>query len=186
MILMETVLAVEGGSFRKGLDKRAPAAFLLTEGILPKRLTVKWVEVDGLDATGRLMEVIREMGLREGVVMSGSIPIAGFNLIDPRAVLESGLPSIFVLTKRPNREGVRVALMKHFEDWEERMRVIDSAGEVYEALLSDGERVFLESVGIDRERAVRIVEGLTIFGKLPEPIRLARMVARALSRAIRS
>ncbi|MDH5811847.1 MAG: hypothetical protein QXP73_06050, partial [Candidatus Methanomethylicaceae archaeon] len=57
---MQKVLAVEGGSFRKGVDRRVPSAFLFSEGIRPKRLIVKWVEVDGLDATERLKEAIRE------------------------------------------------------------------------------------------------------------------------------
>ncbi|MGQ9759392.1 MAG: endonuclease dU [Candidatus Methanomethylicaceae archaeon] len=184
---METVLAVEGGSFRKGVDRRAPAAFLLTDGIRPKRLVIKWVEVDGLDATERLREAIREMGVKDGIVMAGSVPIAGFNLLDPRVILrEFGIPTIYVLAEKPDREAVRSALMKHFEDWERRMDIIDGAGEAFEMEIPECGKIFLEVVGIERERAARILEGMTIFGKLPEPLRLARMVARALSRAIRT
>lgn len=184
MMWMQRVLAVEGGSFRKGLDSRVPAAFLLTEGIVPKCLLVKWVEVDGMDATERLKEAIEEAGMKEGVVMAGSIPIAGFNLIDGREVLrEYGIPTIYVLREKPDREAVRAALLKHFKDWESRLGVIEGAGAIIETALADGERIFIEAVGIDEKEAVRVVEGLTIFGKLPEPLRLARMVARALSRA---
>ncbi|MCX8182308.1 MAG: DUF99 family protein [Candidatus Methanomethyliaceae archaeon] len=184
---MQRVLAVEGGSFRKGVDRRVPAAFLFAEGIRPKRLIVKWVEVDGLDATERLKEAIREEGMREGVVIAGSVPIAGFNLIDAREVLkEFGLPTVFVLRDRPDVNAVRSALMKHFKDWKRRLEIIEAAGPIKEVSLGGGEGVFIEVVGMGEAEAKRIIEGLTIFGKLPEPLRLARMVARSLSRAIGS
>ncbi|MBC7113319.1 MAG: DUF99 family protein [Candidatus Methanomethyliales bacterium] len=182
---MLRVLAVEGGSFRKGVDKKAPAAFLFAEGIRPKRLIVKWVEVDGLDATERLKEAIKEGGMEEGVIIAGSVPIAGFNLIDAKEVLkEHGLPTVFVLREIPDKEAVRAALIKHFKDWERRLKIIEGAGQLEEVVLAEGERVFIEAVGIEKDEAKKIVEGLTIFGKLPEPLRLARMVARAISRAI--
>ena len=181
---MKKVLAVEGGSFRKGLDRRVPAAFLFAEGIRPVRLIVKWVEVDGLDATDRLKEAIKEGGMKEGVVIAGSVPIAGFNLIDAREVLRVfGLPTVFVLKEAPDKDAVRAALVKHFKDWERRLEVIEAAGPVVELVLAGGERVFIGAVGIDSEEAERVVEGLTIFGKVPEPLRIARMVARGLSRA---
>ncbi|MGC8936564.1 MAG: DUF99 family protein, partial [Candidatus Methanomethylicaceae archaeon] len=147
---MRNFLAVEGGSFRKGVDRRVPAAFLFTDGIRPRRLIVKWVEVDGLDATERLKEAIREDGMRDGIVLAGSVPIAGFNLIDAREVLrEFGIPTIFVLRDRPNREAVRATLVKHFKDWERRLEVIEGAGEIAEVILFEGEKVFLEVVGMD-------------------------------------
>jgi len=180
---IEKVLAVGGGSFRKGLDRRAPAAFLFSEGIRPKRLIVKWVEVDGLDATERVKEAIIELGMREGVVIAGSLPIAGFNMIDGREILrETGLPTIFVLKERPDILGVRGALMRHFADWERRLEIVEGAGPISEIPLREGGRIFIEAVGIDPAEAQRLVDGLTIFGKLPEPLRLARMVARGLSR----
>lgn len=184
---MQKVLAVEGGSFRKGVDRRVPSAFLFAEGIRPKRLIVKWVEVDGLDATERLKEAIREGEMKEGIVIAGSVPIAGFNLIDAREVLrEFGLPTVFVLRERPDKDAVRSALMRHFKDWGRRLEVIEAAGPVVEVVLAEGERIFIEAVGIGEAEAKKIVEGLTIFGKLPEPLRIARMVARQLSRVIRS
>jgi endonuclease V-like protein UPF0215 family len=184
---MLRVLAVEGGSFRKGVDRRAPAAFLFAEGIRPRRLIVKWVEVDGLDATERLKEAIREGGMEEVVVIAGSVPIAGFNLIDAKEVLrEFGLPTVFVLREAPDRDAVRAALIKHFKDWERRLEIIEGAGQLAEVVLAEGEIVYIEAVGMGEDEAKRVVEGLTIFGKLPEPLRLARMVARAISRAISS
>jgi len=176
------VLAVEGGSFSKGTDRTAPAAFLLTEGIQPRRLIIKRVEVDGLDATERLMETVEELDREVDVVMSNSIPIAGFNLLDPRRVLDRfGIPSIFVLGERPDQEAVRAALKKHFRDWRKRVTVIEGAGGFHELSLEGENPVLVECVGVKPAEAMRVVRRLTIFGRVPEPLRIARIVARAVS-----
>jgi endonuclease V-like protein UPF0215 family len=176
------VLAVDGGSFSKGVDKFAPVAFLLTDGIRPKSLIIKRVEVDGLDATERLIETIEELNREVDVVMSSSIPIAGFNLLDPKEALEKfGIPSIFVLGERPDQGAVRAALKKHFIDWGKRLKIIEGAGEFHELPLGGEKPVLLECAGIKPAEAMRLVKRLTIFGRVPEPVRIARMVARAVS-----
>ena len=181
------VLAVEGGSFSKSADRTTPAAFLLTEGIQPRRVIIKRVEVDGLDATERLMETIEELSREVDVVMSSSIPIAGFNLLDPKKVLERfGIPSVFVLGERPDQGAVRAALKKHFRDWKKRVAVIEGAGGFRELSLEGENPVLVECVGIEPAEAMRLVRRLTIFGRIPEPVRLARMVARAVSCAVKA
>ncbi|MDD1766473.1 MAG: DUF99 family protein [Candidatus Methanomethyliaceae archaeon] len=176
------VLAVEGGSFSKGVDKFALAAFLLTDGIQPKSLIIKRVEVDGLDATERLIETIEELNREVDVVISSSIPIAGFNLLDSKEVLKKfGIPSIFVLGERPDQGAVRAALKKHFIDWRKRIKIIEGIGEFHELPLEGEKAVLLECAGIKPAEAMRLVKRLTIFGRVPEPVRIARMVARTVS-----
>jgi endonuclease V-like protein UPF0215 family len=181
------VLAAEGGSFSKSADKTTQVAFLLTEGIQPRRLIMRRVEVDGLDATERLMETIEELDREVDVVMSSSIPIAGFNLLDPKKVLERfEIPSVFVLGERPDQGAVRAALKKHFRDWKKRLAVIEGVG-VFHKLSLEGENpVLMECVGIKPAEAMRLVRRLIIFGRIPEPVRLARMVARAVSCAVKT
>lgn len=178
------MLAVEGGSFSKyqGQGEKALVAFLFAEGVRPAELRFRRVDIDGMDATDRLLEVIGEL-LAEGegvdAVMSGSVPIAGFNLIDAGRVFERHrIPTIFVLRERPDEAAVEAALRKHFSDWRERLDIIKGAGSVRE-MTPDGEQLLLECVGIDDKRALRMVRSLTVFGKLPEPLRIARMVCRA-------
>ena len=109
------VLAVEGGSFSKEAGKRAIMALLLTEGIVLKRLHFTSVEVDGLDATDRLLEGMVSLGSRPDLVLSDSIPIAGFNMINAEEIeIEAGIPTVFVLPNIPDERGVANALRKHF------------------------------------------------------------------------
>jgi len=176
------VLAVEGGSFSKKAGGHAPMAMLLAEGTLPRRLELAFVEVDGLDATEVLLGRMASFGQQIDLVLSDSVPIAGFNMIDAKEIRDrTGKPAVFVLPQMPDAGGVEAALRKHFPDWERRLGILSAAGVPTPCRLGDGE-VYLERRGLEAAEALRALERLTLFGKVPEPIRLARMAAREGSR----
>jgi hypothetical protein len=178
------VLAVEGGGFSKAIGGKAVMALLLTEGIVPRRLSFARIEVDGLDATERIIETMVSLGSRVDLVLSDSVPIAGFNMIDAGTIKErAGKPTVFVLPDMPDAEGVEGALRKHFPDWKCRLEILAAAGKLTTHRLGEGE-VHLECVGIGAGDALRLLERLTVFGKVPEPIRLARMAAREAGRLV--
>lgn len=178
------VLAVEGGGFSKAIGGKAVMALLLTEGIVPRRLSFARIEVDGLDATERIIEAMVSLGSRVDLVLSDSVPIAGFNMIDAGTIKErAGKPTVFVLPDMPDAEGVEGALRKHFPDWKCRLEILAAAGKLTTHRLGEGE-VHLECVGIGAGDALRLLERLTVFGKVPEPIRLARMAAREAGRLV--
>ena len=157
-------------------------AMLLAEGTLPKRLAFARIEVDGLDATEALVGRMASFGPRIDLVISDSVPIAGFNMIDARAIREqTGKPTVFVLPEMPDADGVAAALRKHFPDWERRLAILAAAGEPTPHRLGDGE-VYLECEGLEGGEALGVLERITVFGKIPEPIRLAKMAAREASR----
>ncbi len=179
MVARRTILAVEGGSFSKG-GGEAPVVFLLTRGTKVQDLEVGRMTVDGLDGTERVLEFL---GGHAGVdvLMSGSVPIAGFNLIDPREILlRGGVPSVFVLEAKPDREAVLRALRRHFADWQKRIDILDGAGEAHEFVYG-GKRFVIECTGIEAGEALELADRLAVFGNVPEPIRLARMIARTIS-----
>jgi len=179
------ILAVSGGSFSKAVGGNAPIAFVYAEGIKPKRLIFREVKVDGLDATTKVLEVVEEIKGRVDVIMARSLPISGFNLIDPKVIFERrDIPTVFVLGDKPEEGAVVSALRKHFDDWKVRLEVLRGAGSIREFPDDDG-KVLLECFGISPEEAFRVVRRLSIFGRVPEPLRIAAMAARAVSHPAR-
>jgi len=184
---LKRVVAVGGGAIRRGgAGGMVPMALLLARGTIPERLRIRDVQEDGTDATPRIVEFVRSCGAAVDALMARSVPIAGFNYIDARAVLEEcGVPSVFVLGEEPDMAAVGRALMGHFPDWEARLRAIEGAGPVHAVRLrggGDGEggRMLIECVGIGVRDAVALARGVTVFGMVPEPVRVALMAARAV------
>jgi len=171
-----------------------PMALLLARGTVPERLCIRDVQADGTDATPKIIKFIRSCADGVDALMARSVPIAGFNYIDAGAVLrECGVPSVFVLGGEPDMAAVGGALRRHFADWEGRLRAIEGAGPVHRLRDGgeggkdevregkEGETLFIECVGIGVRGALALARGLTVFGTVPEPVRIAGMVAKAVS-----
>lgn len=181
------VLALEDGSFPP--KKRRPARTLLV-GVLVHEFRVlsvriEEIEVDGTDGTEKAIKIAENVGVFD-LVMLGSIAYAGFNFINPAELYDAfKKPVIVIVGERPNNEAVRSALMKHFSDWEKRWQVFSRFGEVDEVLVTPRENpVYVNFVGLDRDLAIPILRGLTVFGRFPEPLRVAWIVAKSLSRSL--
>jgi endonuclease V-like protein UPF0215 family len=171
--------------FKKGIDRFVPLVMMITKGIIPFELVIKNIEVDGIDATDKIIEILSERKIDKGVIMARSVPIAGFNIIDANRIFnEVHIPTIFILERKPNMDLVRSALQKHFQDWKERLTVLESI-KIEEIETLKG-KFIIGYVGISINDVKKIIETTTIFGKIPEPLRLARIIAKSLTNIIRN
>ncbi|MEM1827669.1 MAG: DUF99 family protein, partial [Desulfurococcaceae archaeon] len=177
------IMAVCGGGFRKNIDKNTIIILLITEGIILKRIIIKSIEVDGLDATDKILEGIEEEKVE--VLIAGSIPLAGFNLINAKEIFnKKEVPSIFILEREPNINAVKEALIKHFKDWKERLAILEEV-KINKVHTLKGE-IILGIMGMKLEEAIKIIEETTIFGKTPEPLRLAKILAKSITKIMKT
>jgi len=185
------ILGVEDGSFDpQKLQRRGETVLcgVLTHGFRVEDVFLRLIKVDGLDATEKLLDMASKLNSLD-VVLLGGVTFGGFNIIDPVAVYEDlKVPVIVVTTERPDNEAVLNALRKHFEDWRLRYKVFErlaSISPIYEAKLNPRENpVFLEVVGMEFDRALELLKRVTVRGRVPEPLRIANRVAKAVSRAL--
>jgi endonuclease V-like protein UPF0215 family len=113
------------------------------------------------------------------LLLAGIAP-AWFNVIDLHTVAEStGLPTISVSFE--DSPGLADAIREAFEDpavVEDRLMAYrDQPGR--RAVAVTDETVYVRAVGIDPEAAADVVRAYTPDGGRPEPLRVARLAARA-------
>jgi endonuclease V-like protein UPF0215 family len=138
--------------------------------------------VGGMDATGAVLGIIASLARRDinVVMVSGSV-VAWFNILDPEAISRTtGLPLIVVTYE--DSEGLEGDILHHFPGDEDRLRAYRRLGDRVPVLLGEGAQVFIRPTGIAPEDAARILRDFTRDGKVPEPVRVARLVARAAMR----
>ncbi len=150
------------------------------EGILKTEITK-----DGMDVTDKLIEMVktsRQLGQLRIIITDG-ITFAGFNVLDIRRVFnELGLPVIAVSRTKPNMRDIKKAL-KNLPDWPRRWDIIRRSGKVYALRPLRGTRpIYVQPMGIDRKTAKQIVEHTRGRSSIPEPVRVAHMVATAIVR----
>ncbi len=177
------VLGIDDSPF-KFKDERAPVIGALVrvpdylESVMKTEVTV-----DGTDATAKLADMINRSRYRDQVeaVMLDGITLAGFNIVDIEQLSGStGIPVVTVTRDRPDLEKMRGALAKHFDDWKYRYELIAKLG--LRKVKTEHKPVYVSSFGGDRSELDALVVAATVRGAVPEPIRVAHLVASALVR----
>ncbi|MEM1539858.1 MAG: DUF99 family protein [Candidatus Bathyarchaeia archaeon] len=175
------VVGIEDGSFVKGVDKRALLVAVLFKSLRIEDVSFKWITVDGLNATEKTAEILRHWDF-EAVMLAG-VSFAGFNVIDPLALFDTfQKPIVIVARKKPDNKAVKRALMRHFKDWNKRWEVFTKLGPIREVKVLDYKApLYFEVVGADIEWTSQLITSFVVCGRVPEPLRVARLIASGLS-----
>jgi len=177
------VLGIDDGPFLKG-QARAPLVGVLVcppgyvEGVI-----ISSCQVDGDDANDAISRMVKDSRFSEQVrmVMVDGAALGGFNVVDVRTLCEEiGVPVVTISRDEPNMTGILDALRAHFPDWERRFEAISRNRA--RPLEVPGGRVYLTSEGIGEKEADAMVRRCIVRGCLPEPVRLAHLIATALVR----
>jgi len=141
----------------------------------------RWITVDGRDATEAIIDAIVNSRFKDvRVVMLKGITYGGFNVVDVRELhARTGLPVVIVVRKRPDLKAMERALERYFEDAGERIRLLRKAPQLYEII---PKKLYIQFLGVEKKTAVEIVKTTTKTGLIPEPLRLAHMIASAVMR----
>ena len=152
------------------------------EGVMRTEITI-----DGLDATEKLAAMIKNSayyGEIRVIVLDG-VTFAGFNIVDINELSCSvDLPVMSVMREKPDLEEIRSAL-KNLPDFEKRWQAILNSGEIFEVETRNGNNpVYVQTAGFLREDAVKILRRTSTRSNIPEPLRVAHIIASGLSPSI--
>lgn len=138
------------------------------------------VERDGTDSNIQLEEMINNSKYKEQlrVIMLDGIALAGFNVVDIEKLNKNTkLPVLTITRDKPNFESMKRALKLNFNDWEKRWKIIQK-GELFE-IETKHKPIYVKFTGIDLREVKEVIKLTTVRGALPEPIRVAHLVASA-------
>ncbi len=139
------------------------------------------VTLRGMDATRGVLDVYDALARRDiNLVMLNGCIISLFNLIDLDTVYETtGRPVVCVTYE--DSPGIE-RYLREFEDAESRIEVYRRLGDRQQVKLHTGHRVYVRSRGLEPHEVKHILNLFTLQGSVPEPLRVARLLARALLR----
>jgi uncharacterized protein len=140
------------------------------EGVLSTR-----VRRDGANATERLADCLAASRYRpqlQAIVLQG-IAFAGFNVVDLEGLRRrAGLPVLVVARRTPDLEAIRAALLGHVPGGRRKWRLIEAAGP-----MEPMSGVHVQRCGLSPDEALALLAGLQVHGRLPEPLRVAHLIA---------
>lgn len=138
------------------------------------------ITVGSVDATAGIIQIIEELD-RDDIqyLLIAGIAPAWFNVIDLEAINRTTeLPALSISFE--GSEGLSESISDAFDgrERERRLAIYEKLPARHRVDIPDGE-VFVRSVGIEPEEATEVVEGFTPAGGRPEPLRVAKIAARA-------
>ncbi len=165
---------------------------------------------DGANATRVMVDLVQksQFGAHLSAVMLQGIAVGGFNVVDIHALAHAlSIPVLVVTRRRPDVAAVERALFSDVPNARPRVagaarkwKLIEQAGEM-ELLLpsrrslraqSSGHgptglrgrevpRLWVQRAGLSLERARDLVMATTLHGNVPEPLRVAHLVAGGMT-----
>ncbi len=171
------LLGVDDGPFAKGQPQQVPIVGVMMEGAdLVEATALSRFPVDGDDATGFLSGWIAGLRLRPTVqaVVLGGITLAGLGVVDVTTLAaELAVPVLVVTRAEPHNEALAGALVA--AGLPERIAIVERTPTAFRARPG----LWLSCAGATPERAADMVRACSAKAKLPEPLRVAHLIAAA-------
>ncbi|MDD3492192.1 MAG: DUF99 family protein [Candidatus Thermoplasmatota archaeon] len=145
------------------------------EGVLRSTITV-----DGTDASRAIADMVRRSRhccqLRAIMIDGGAL--GGFNVVDGEYIFQvTGVPVMTVTANQPDPRALVSALQRHFDDWETRWEVLQK-GEMHVVALEYP--LYVKPFGVSIQEATEILKISIVRGAIPEPIRVAHLIATGI------
>jgi len=141
------------------------------------------ISIDGDDATFSCIDMIKNTKHRKQLkaLLLDGVTFGGFNVVDVKEINTStNLPIITVTRDKPDFLKIEKALKNNFADWKNRLNLMKK-GRLY-VVNTKYNPIYIKCVGIDVKDAKEIIKLSTIRGVVPEPLRVAHIIASGITR----
>lgn len=154
---------------------------LVLDGMVFSRATI-----GGDDATDSIVAMYRALG-RDDVncIILDGLVLSMYNIVDgQRVAAETGLP-VVAITFEDSKEGqVEGAIRHHFgAGCESKLAQYQRLGRRERLVLRTGKPLYARCWGTTVRQATFLLNAFTLQGALPEPVRVAKIAARAAAAA---
>jgi len=161
--------------FKKGKVLVVGAVFrggLYLDGILSTK-----VIIDGNNATKKITDMINKSKFKPQLqcIFLDGIAVGGFNIIDIKQLSKkTTLPVIVIIRRNPNIKIIKETLIRIKK--KNKIKLIDKAGSV----IPIG-KIYAQITGLSIEKAKEILNIVCTRSLIPEPIRIAHLIASGIS-----
>jgi uncharacterized protein len=171
------VIGIDDSPFNKFKDKKTRIVGVVMrggswiDGILSAE-----VDVDGSDSTSNIIKMVNKCKFKPQLqcIFLDGIAVGGFNVVDVEKLSKkTKLPVIVAIRKNPDIEKIKNTLIKLKK--KSKIKLIENAGRIIKI-----NNIFVQLAGINVKKAKEILKITCTRSFLPEPIRLAHLIASGI------
>ena len=168
-------MGIDDGPFRPEWRGDVPLVGISCVGARLDGVVRGSVRRDGRNSTSRAAALVAAAGSPPRVVFLQGIAVAGFNVLDLDALHElTARPLVVVARREPDLRRIRRALLERVPGGARKWRLIERAGPMEPVA-----GVWVQRRGISLRDAGQAIAAATFHGNIPEPLRLAHLIAGA-------
>jgi endonuclease V-like protein UPF0215 family len=148
---------------------------LVIDGIVISNSTLK-----GDDSTENIISMYKMLQRNDiNCIMLDGLIISMYNIINGDQIYSAtGIPIIAITFE--DSTGIEDNIRNAFpQDWKWKLEQYKNLGKRYHIKLRSGKPLFIRHWGLSLKNSVIILNYFTLQGAIPEPIRIAKLVARA-------
>ena len=166
-------------SFRRGDAESVLGGVVMRSDLIIDGVSLGRATVGGDDATPSMVRMYRALGREDvNVIMLSGCIISHYNIVDLDGLsAKTGRP-VICLTYRES-SGVEDAIRLAFRDPQGKLARYRMLGERTSIKLKTGQSVYVRLASISQADASRVIESVTLQGGVPEPLRVAKLIAHA-------
>lgn len=168
-------------SFKQGDKKSKLAGILMRRDFVVDGFVRGRCTIEGDDATDSILKMYSKLGRKDVnfILLSGLI-VAMYNVIDiARIRKELDLPVIGVTYEESS--GIEDSIKHHFPNsYESKIIKYNKLGQRSKVKLHTGHYLHIRTEGCTSKEAQKLLDLFTLQGAIPEPLRVAQLLARSL------
>jgi len=168
-------------SFRQGERWSILAGVVMRSDFVVDGVALGRTSVGGNDATTAIASLLRKLGRNDVnlVMVSGAI-LSLYNIVDVDLLSSKIRLPVLCLTYKET-SGIEDSIRRHFpENAEEKLGAYRALGKRAPVRLRTGHTIYVRGAGLDTEETKGVLNLFTQQGSIPEPVRVAKLFARAV------
>lgn len=173
-------LGIAESFIRKIGEKSILAGVVMRSDLIIDGFSFAKITVGGMDATQGVLKLFKRLKRKDiNVLMINGCVISWYNVIDLPYVYETLKVPLICITYEES-EGLEPYFRRYFKDAEKRIKIYKKNGERERIKLKTGYEVFVRYFGLNKREVSLILNKFTLNGSIPEPLRVAKLLARSI------
>lgn len=168
-------------SFGQGEETSVLAGVVMRSDRVVDGVAYGRTKVGGDDATGSIAALYRKLGRNDVnlLMVSGAI-LSLYNIVDVDALSAKTRLPVVCLTYKETA-GIEDSIRRRFgAGATAKLEAYRRLGRRRGVALRTGSRVYVRTSGLDARETRKVLDAFTIQGSIPEPVRVAKLLARAV------
>jgi endonuclease V-like protein UPF0215 family len=167
-------------SFRPPCIKSTVAGVVMRRDLIIDGIVLSNTTLKGNDSTENILCMFKSLKRSDinCIILDGLI-VSMYNIINGKLIqIKTGLPVIAITFE--DSAGLETSIRHHFPDNpESKLEQYGKLGKRDRVLLKTGKFLFIRYWGLTLKHAITILNSFTLQGSIPEPIRVAKLVAHS-------